>query len=53
MVKHNIIFYKIGVILHACVHERRKDFSRGALLDFSKRFSREAMNGEIFFFTRN
>jgi len=28
MVWYNTIFYKNGVILHACVHGRRKDFSK-------------------------
>jgi len=31
-------FYKNGVILHVCVHGRRKDLSRGALVDFSESF---------------
>jgi len=29
IVKYNAIFYKNGVILHACVHGRQKHFSRG------------------------
>jgi len=34
-----IVFYKKGVILHACVHGRRKDFfQRKSLVDFSKIF---------------
>ena len=35
------IFYKNGEILHACVHARRKCFSRGATSGFSKSLSRE------------
>jgi len=39
MVKYNTFFYKNCVIFHACVHGRRKDFSRGPLADISKSFS--------------
>jgi len=42
-------FYKNGVILHACVHGRRKDFFRGSLVDFSKSFSRRGQSGKICF----
>ena len=48
MVQHNTIFY--NVILHACVHGRRKDlFQGGALVDFSKSFFRGDESGEICF----
>jgi len=33
-------FYKNGVILQACVHGRRKDLSRGGLVDVPKSFCR-------------
>jgi len=37
----NTIFYKNGVLLHACVYGRLKDFFQGEqLVDFSKSFSR-------------
>ena len=29
MVQYNTIFYKNGVILHACVHGRQKDIIQG------------------------
>jgi len=36
----NTVFYKNGVLLHACVYGRRKDFFQGEqLVDFSKSFS--------------
>jgi len=46
MVYYNTIFYKNGLILHACV----QGFRRGALVDFSKCFSRGAKSGEIVLF---
>jgi len=39
MVKYNTIFYKNGVIFHACVHERGRIFPGWPLVDFSKTFS--------------
>jgi len=49
---HNIR-HKNGVILHACVHGRRKEvFLSGSLVDFSKRVSRlGARGGEICIYT--
>jgi len=48
-------FHKNGVILHACVHGRRKEFfQEGPLADLSKIFSTETKSGEnLFFTTRN
>ena len=43
-------FYKNGVILHACVHGRRKDLSRGALVDFSASFCRRGLKVVKFVF---
>jgi len=55
MVKYNTIFYKTGVIFHASVHGRRKDFSRGATNGFFQTFF---LGGEqkwwsLLFTTRN
>ena len=36
------LFYKNGVVLHACVHARQKDLSRGALVGFSESFCKGA-----------
>jgi len=38
MVKYNTIFYKNGVIFHACVHGRWKDFSQDATGRFFQKF---------------
>jgi len=38
MVKYNTIFYKNGVILHACVHGRWKDFSKEATGRYFQKF---------------
>ena len=43
VILYNTIFCKNGVILHACVHGRRKDIFQGgtaALVDSSGSFSR-------------
>jgi len=50
MVKYNTIFHKNGVILHACVHGRRKEcFQGGPIVDFSNSFSRGATSSEMCF----
>jgi len=47
---YNTIFHKNGVILHACVHGRPKDFfQRGPRVDFSKSVTTGANCGEICF----
>jgi len=38
MVKYNTMFYKNGVIFHACVHERGRIFSREATSGFFQKF---------------
>jgi len=55
MGKYNTIFHKNGVILHACVHGRRKEFLQGGpLVDFSKSFSWVGQKWwNLFFTTRN
>jgi len=48
VIQHN--FSQKGVILHACMHGRRKEvFQGGPLVDFSKRFSTGAKSCEICF----
>jgi len=51
LVKYNTIFYKNGVILHAYVYERRRDFIQGGTSGFFQKFSREAKSDEICFCT--
>jgi len=48
VIQHN--FYKNGVIWHACVHGRRKDFIQGGTSRFFQKFlQRGAKSGEICF----
>jgi len=47
VIQHN--FYKYGVILHACVLERRKDVIQAAQVVFPKVFLWGGKSGEIWF----
>jgi len=48
VIQHN--FYTNGVILHACVHGRRKDFFQGGTIGFFQKFLYGGQSGEICFY---